>query len=399
MFKDNLSILLLFFVCLSFSVSGSIDGPSSEDTPIRLSRTQHQPITTSHRWDLHESPEKLKDDAQHMSPKRDVPSQDHNMQTQPPSTLTAKLEILEPPEKSFIAGKHFLVKLRVNVPPIDEERFKKAYQHDGHACLSLDEGPYHCWNIENAGMFYADVTDGDHTLVAKLYRNSELQADTTSEPITFTMVHNPEFEGESNHTQHLRYQTKSFEENENNKGSGGGVEVTYPVVHILNPADQVSYSGNDIGLKTRLNPVNPNLFEKYFQNGYTCFNIDFATAYACYSIFNYNTDPLILGLDIGMHTIETSLVNPETGDLLQNSTSGRQTFFMAGKSNLGADLVVDINIRGKLHKVPFLKGGSILEQSKHLCASVGNGSSVDCIKPIKQHLTNAAHERNFPIQD
>ena len=145
-----------------------------------------------------------------------------------------------------------------------------------------------------------------------------------------------------------------------------------------------------IGFKTRLNPINPHLFEKYFQNSYTCFKVDFATASACYSIFNYNTDPFILGLNIGMHTIEASLVNPETGDLLQNSSSGRQTFFMAGTSNIGADFVVDVNIRGKLHRVPMLQGGSIQKQSKYLCASVGTGGNVDCIEQIQQYLTNSA---------
>ena len=107
------------------------------------------------------------------------------------------------------------------------------------------------------------------------------------------------------------------------------------------------------------------------------------------------TDPFILNLKIGMHTIEALLINPQTGNLLKDSSRGKKVFFMAGDSNEGAHFVADINVRGMLHKVPMVQGGSIVEQARSLCSSVGLVDSIDCIEPLAGHLRSVADRHGF----
>jgi hypothetical protein len=385
-------LFVLVVLCQCRDVSSSIDGPSSTDTPIRLSK--RQPATTPQRWELHKD---LSGEPQY-KPSKNIQSQINQSHENP---LVAKAEIVEPPGKSYIAGKGFLVKLRINIPPSQEERFQTAYNHDGHICLSLDDGPLFCWSvIGEVKMYFADVTDGQHTLIAKLYKDGEIQDATVSAIVNFTMVHNPEFaEGVDFHLQeHYEKPTEDVDEQKAND-KNEKVEVIFPVVDLVNPANRVSYAGNSISMKTNLEPQDPEIFQMFFLHGFICFNIDFATAYACYSIYNYDANPLVLGLDIGMHTISAALINPETGDILKESMGGRTTFFMAGKSFEGAQFVADINVRGRLHKVPLIPGASLREQSKHLCSSIGNEGTLDCIEAIKMHLFQAARQQNISFDD
>ncbi len=388
--RNRKVVSLVVIALLGISTSyGAIDEPTSEDVPIRLST--RKPLTKSNKWELHEPPEVLEEQAKYRPPPGTAyQGGQHHVSS------SVRLQIVDPPNKSYIAGTHFIVKLKVHVPPSVEKSFQKAYERDGHACLSLDDGPYHCWNFENAQMFFAQATDGEHTLTAKLYRDGSLQHETTSEQISFTVVHNPEFEDGANfHKQTMTVKRRDVEDEEDDGEEGEAVEVAYPTVQIINPEDRVSYSGTRVGLKTLLVPEPPKLFRKYFQHGFTCFNVDFATAHACYPLFQNNTNPFILGLDIGMHSIEALLINPQTGDLLKGSSRGRKIFFMAGESNEGAHFVANINVRGKLHKVPMVQGGSIIEQAKSLCSSVGLVESIDCIEPVSEHIKLVADQNGF----
>jgi len=369
---------LLF--CIVSLVEGSIDEPNYADAPIRLSRPK--PVTKPHHWDLYAPVEEVTRQSQDQpSPAVAEPTHQSNRPQH-----DARLEILEPPDKSFIAGKTFIVKLDIHVQPSTEALFKKAYEHDGHLCVSVDEGPYHCWNLDNAQILFNEVTDGNHTLNAKLYKDGKLQHETSSSEISFTMVHNPEFDDEIKfHNQNITSQDDvPVVDEEYNQEEGA--QVSFPVVEVLSPKDRVSYTGNHIGIKTLLKPSDPEQFKKYFENSFTCINIDLATVHACYPIFDEYNDPLILGLNNGMHTMQASLMNPETGDLLDDSIHNN-IFFMAGNANEGAHFVADINIRGKLHKVPIVQGGSLVEQAKYLCTSVGLTGSLDCLDPVYKHLT------------
>lgn len=385
--------IVSFILIAATSIStthGAIDEPTSEDVPIRLST--RKPLTKTDKWELHDPPEVLQKQASYRpQPGTVYQGQDQHQISSP------RLEIIEPPNKSYIAGTYFLVKLKVHVLPSAEESFQRAYERDGHACLSLDDGPYHCWDFENAQIFYAHATDGNHTLTARLYKDGSIQNKTTSEKISFTIVHDPEFEeGAEFHTQSMTVRKNDIEETDDgSEEEEEAVEVSYPAVQIISPKDRVSYSGTRIGLKTFFEPEKPELFRRYFQYGFTCFNVDFATAYACYPLFQNNNDPFILGLDIGMHNIEAQLINPETGDLLRDSSTGTSIFFMAGESNEGANFVADINVRGKLHKVPIVQGGSIIEQAKNLCSSVGLIENIDCIEPVSGHLKLVAKQNGF----
>ena len=389
-------LFALLSICPMSQIFGSIDGPSSEDTPIRLTREKPTMIAPAHRRELHDPP------GNSNIPSSSIPNtgQQSNIlspqQQQPPSQYT-KIEVVEPPNGSYIAGKHFIVKLKIHVHPDAEVLFKKKYEHDGHACLSLDDGPFHCWDIENGVVLFAGATDGQHTLVAKLYSDGVLQEDTIGEKIEFTMVHNPKFEdGINYHAQ--KAHTDQYNDNKNDNQKEGNVEVKYPVVELLNPLDRVSYSGHNIQVRINLEPTDPNIFQKHFRNGFVCFNLDFATAHACYSLFNYSRAAMIMGLNIGMHTIDASLIHPETGDLLHDSSAGRKTFFTAGEDNSGAAFVADINIHNRVHKVPLMHGGSIEAQATYLCSSSNSSGSInDCVEPIKMHLANIARQHRVLI--
>ncbi len=402
------SILLCLLSIPIITTLGSIDGPSSGNTPIRLTtnkkeQLQQKPITTPHLWKL-QDPSSMDG-----TPSTNVNNQNNPQQPPPTGTsniqkLAAKVEILEPPNQSYIAGKHFNVKLKINFHPHHQERFKKEYQesdNSGYVCLSLDNGLYNCWKILNqSNIVFANVSNGNHTLVATLYKDGVVQNETTSEEIMFTMVHDPIFEDEEGRNEFHSMLPSNINDNiMEEEEDHEGVEVSYPVVQVLNPLHRVSYSTYDLEVTTKLAPTSqPETFEKYFQHGFICYDVDFATGQACYSIFYHNFNPLILGLNIGMHTIQASLIHPQTGDILPDSSMGRITFFIAGKDNAGATFVADINIHGKLHKVPLMNGGSIVAQARYLCSIIGySGNIDDCIEPIGMHLTNIAHQQKLSI--
>ena len=121
-----------------------------------------------------------------------------------------------------------------------------------------------------------------------------------------------------------------------------------------------------------------------------------ATAHSCFPIFG-EEDPLVLGLEPGMHTIIAAISHPETGNLLGESSAGIQVFFMTGKSNEAAALTAKINIRGKAHTVPVAKGGDIIEQSKALCYKVGLSSSNMCIESVSSHLATVAQQSGIAL--
>lgn len=443
--KAIIHIILTIWVlvwCLAVVVTnGEINGPA-DDAPIRLSTTKKsKPITTPHHWKLHDPPSEIKyertgsslpplqnqvvkqetrrsaggaettrmhhhhhhhDSSNH----HDEEEEEHNDSFSSSSPI--KIEIIEPPNSSYIAGQNFFVKIKIRVRPSDEQSFRKEYspENEGHICLSLDDGLFHCWSLESANILYSQVTDGEHNLVAMLYKDGSLQNETRSEEIMFTMVHDPQFleeeDDDDNSTaiRHLHHQSTrrlnledgTISEDGEDANDVGGVDVSYPVVQIINPAHQVSYTGTKISIETLVEePQNPELFQKYFKYSFTCFNIDSATAYACFSLFHKSSSNLlVIGLSIGMHTIVATLSNPETRDILEDSSSLLQTFFMAGEDDVGAYAVADVNIKGIEHKIPLVEGSSIMKHAKHLCFMTGSRTSDDCIEPVVRHLQKYA---------
>jgi hypothetical protein len=347
---------------------GAINAPVSQETPIRLAKPR--PKTS-------EAP----------SP-RDSPPRDQ--QRNP-----IRLGIKEPPNGSFIGGTTVYVKLDL-ITHMSKDEFHTNYK-DSKVCLSLDDSNYFCWPISSTIMF-SNTVDGSHTLQAKLYQNGQLLDKSTSEVITFTTVSDPTMADEDveYHTQSPGWNTKLEDEimDLDQTDDEEATDVSFPQIQLLTPMSRVSYSGTDISLDALVEPVDPDVFNKFFGHAYTCFNIDMATAHFCFPLFQ-EENPMAVGLNIGFHTIETSLSNPETGELLEASSSGTMVFFMAGDDNMGAAFTAEMNLRGKLHRIPVVMGGCISQQSKSLCRAIGLENNDVCVAPVFEHLRMIASQVGF----
>ena len=361
----------IFYVCL-FSIifafgEGAIKSPVAQETPIRLtkstSRTSGAP----------------------------PPKQESSNSVKP-----VRLGIKEPPNGSFIGGTTVYVTLNLMVD-MDEQEFRKEYK-DARVCLSLDESSWFCWAFDSKIML-SNTVDGTHTLQAKLYHKGKLLDRSSSDVITFTTVSDPTIEESHDyHNQEIPVWHADIEDavldlDEIHTVDEEGTEVSFPTVQLLTPMDKVSYSGTDVMIDTLVEPENPKQFNVFFRHAYTCFNIDMGTAHFCSPLFQ-DDKPIVVGLDIGFHTIEASLSNPETGDVLEESSS-QFVFFMAGTNNEGAAFTAEMNLRGKLNRIPVVKGGCITQQAISLCRSIRQEHNPSCFVPVVDHLRMIATQVGF----
>ena len=65
-----------------------------------------------------------------------------------------KVKILEPPNNSYIWGRHFHV--RVKIESGNKEKIKHA---DSKICTSLDKSPWYCWPVLNARIHFVNATE------------------------------------------------------------------------------------------------------------------------------------------------------------------------------------------------------------------------------------------------
>jgi hypothetical protein len=442
--KLRLSYFLLLLITLvnqPFLSLGEVKAPISTDTPIKLVNKREQ-ILDQHVHHTTATTERSQQNSIQSAQEEVValPAagvvgeyEDTTTTTRSASSSTTTSEenvsptvhliIHEPPHESYIAGKHFFVGLQVVTSDPESERLVRAARDEYKVCISLDDGHYSCWST-NSTIVYANAIHGSHSLIAKLFKDGNLLDETASSLVTFTTVSDPtmnisgvEFHSQfsqpqANQNQHpddveetvdldgndVSNSTSSDDDDSSDSDDvEEGVHVSFPSVELLTPSDQVSYTGSDLIIDTSLKPQDPEQFSKYFQNSFTCFSIDMATAQSCFQLFR-DAKPLMVGLDIGFHTIEASLTNPETLELLEASRSGMKTFFMAGQDNQGAIFTAEINLRGKLHQIPIVKGGSLVAQTNALCRSVGLAEQGICLDPVFRHLVMVGRQVGF-IQD
>ena len=278
------------------------------------------------------------------------------------------------------------------------------------------------------------VMSHKHSLIAALCRDGELMEETMSESIRFTNIidlENPLMVPPSDDREQEEEEYEDNQEEDDDEidldldqiDSEKLVEVAFPSIRLLSPLDRVSYTGSKIPLQSYYAPPkNPHEFRKYFRHSFTCFRIDLAIVHACFPLFppsannsddgahdtresdftvdqSSEDDPLILGLAIGMHTIEASLSTPdnEQGGLLPASSSGTFTFFMAGDVNEGAAFMAEINLRGTLYRIPIVRGGCLVEQTRALCGSIGLGGDEVCLESVFHHLHMVATQTGFTV--
>jgi hypothetical protein len=241
--------------------------------------------------------------------------------------------ITEPSTGSLLEGNKFIVAL--SIQSSNETEFRQSYmeKNQGRICISLDRGPFVCWPLYGK-MYFTQATEGEHEIVAMLWKNGSLDPLSSSEKVTFTSVHNPLIIQEP--LQHPEILER------NNPVGASSVHVTYPVVQITSPLAKVSYKGTSVHFQFTLPHVDDDeMFGKHFQAAFVCINVDIASAFSCFPRLGSNQTssdrfsgfgvvPWLLGLSKGVHTIEAILSHPETGELLLGSSSGTQMFFMAG---------------------------------------------------------------------
>lgn len=436
----QISLYLIVVAHQLFSSLGEVKAPISTDTPIKLVNkkeshdVKNAPASASQQNSIRSSREEQGQE-QVALPRSAAVDHDTTTRTTTSSSRSSipgnvspargrvHLKVHEPPHGSFIAGTYFFVGLQVLTSDSESERLVRAARDDYRVCISVDHGHYSCWST-NSTIVYAHAIHGSHSLIAKLYKDENLLDETASSLITFTTVSDPSMNvsGVEFHSQFSNLQANNQEDehidaeddmvdldqndvesddedDESFQEEEEGVHVSFPAVEFHTPSDQVSYTGSDLMIDTVLKPQDPEQFSKYFKQSFTCFSIDMATAQPCFQLFQDHTNPLMVGLDIGFHTIEASLTNPETMELLEASRSGLQTFFMAGQENKGAVFTAEINLRGKLHQVPIVKGGNLVAQTKSLCRSVGLAEQAICLEPVFRHLQMVGRQVGFLQQD
>ena len=348
--------------------SAAVNAPVTQETPIRLTKSTSR---TS------EAP---------------PPKQESGSSVNP-----VRIGIKEPPNGSFIGGTTVYVTLNLMVD-MDEQEFRQEYK-DSRVCLSLDESNWFCWAFDSKIML-SNTVDGTHSLQAKLYHNGKLLDRSSSEVITFTTVSDPtiddthDYHNQESPVWHADIEDEVLDFDEIDSEDDEGTEVSFPIVQLLTPMDKVSYSGTYVMIDALVEPSYPEQFNVFFRNAYTCFNIDMGTAHFCSPLFQ-DDKPIVVGLDIGFHTIEASLSNPETGELLEESNSGTTVFFMAGNDNEGAAFTAEMNLRGKLNRIPVVNGGCITQQAISLCRSIRQEHNPACVGPVLDHLRMIASQVGF----
>ena len=145
--------------------NGAITGPMDEMGDIKLidkekSKPNAKKIAKKYQKNPLTRKADLPRNVESQSPKL---NQDHdrkiNLDENRRMKLINKVKILEPPNGSMLAGGNFFV--RVNIEAADENIFKEEYVQNkkGRICISFDEGPFHCWPIENGRIFYSQATE------------------------------------------------------------------------------------------------------------------------------------------------------------------------------------------------------------------------------------------------
>jgi len=302
----------------------------------------------------------------------------------------AKLNILEPPMDSILAGSNF--KVSVQVLAENQDDFTDAYEKssDGKICISLDDSPFHCgWSAIDGNIFFSNAIEGSHTIVAMLYNNGTLHNESRSETISFTTVQNPDIDSDDDDEDSSLSLDGISNQKVKNSSNGEVVNVKVPTVQIDSPADKVTYPGTSVTIRNIVDPPEPELFERYFKHSFICINIDAATAHSCFAAFGDTNPPFVIGLDPGLHSIEAALSHPESGDLLFQTSSSTKIFYVAGELNEAAYIVGEAAVDGATRFIPVAKGGSLSAQADGFCSSIGLKEDISCTGSVFHHLSKA----------
>ena len=303
-----------------------------------------------------------------------------------PTSSRPKITITDPRPHSHLMGGNFFVGIDVAIE--DEKSFWEKYE-GAKMCFSLDDAPWHCWSAQYGRVHFSEAVEGRHTLVATLHHNNTLLDDFKSEIVSFTVVHDPEFESDGDTK---NYTTKS---NANgNETEAERVHIDVPVVQILAPLNRATYPGAEISFHTKIEPLDPELFERYFNHSFVCINMDAATAHACFPIYGQQNEtlPIITAIPPGLHTIEAALMHPNTRDLIKVTSSETKTFYTSGSNNTEAAFITHVTVDDEQKEVPVVAGSDFKAQARAFCASIFLPFDGQCILAVEERLIQ---EMNF----
>ena len=224
----------------------------------------------------------------------------------PPETDEAVISILDPPDKSTVAGSAF--DLRVQINPVNADVFWKSYNNTkSRVCISLDGSPYSCWPVFGGRIRYINAVDGPHSVHAVLMKQGEIVPESITESVQFTTVESPDIEEEGD-------EEDNVSEEEGEDGENKRVQLQMPQLILQVPPEKVTLPGSAVQFISRvdLGGGDADLFEEHFQHQFVCYNVDAATAHACWSLLDNNTVPFVTQLEPGLHTVEGVITHPET---------------------------------------------------------------------------------------
>ena len=69
----------------------------------------------------------------------------------------------------------------------------------------------------------------------------------------------------------------------------------------------------------------PEIFESRWRNEFVCFSLDGAAS-CCYPIFTMTRLPRFVGVSEGMHTLVAKITHPDSGELIDQTSSGVRRF-------------------------------------------------------------------------
>ena len=205
----------------------------------------------------------------------------------PPDTDEAVVSILDPPNKSTIAGSSF--DLRVQIDPVNSEVFMESYNNsNSRVCVSLDGSPYSCWPVFGGKIRYINAVDGPHSIHAVLMKKGVIIPESITESVQFTTVESPEIEDENE-------EESSALEEEGEDGESKRVQLSMPQLILQVPPEKVTLPGSAVQLVSRVDLAGGDIevFEEHFKHQFVCYNVDATTAHACWSLLDESTVPFV----------------------------------------------------------------------------------------------------------
>jgi hypothetical protein len=234
--------------------------------------------------------------------------------------VEAKLRIVEPVEGST-TGLSFNVVMTIDTD--NPEDFQRQYK-ESYACLDFDDSSgYMCFPIFGMTVMprFVEVSEAEHRVRAFLTdpETGKLLAETSSGTRTFfsaapapvAMLAPPD-------------PTAAAEPPPAQPDAEPQVQVDTPVVQLAAPAEMDTLPTYFDVIPT-VTSQQPDIFERHFRNEFVCLSLD-GGAYCCYPIFTMARLPRLMAVTEGMHTLIAKITHPDSGKLLDQSSSGVRRF-------------------------------------------------------------------------